>query len=182
MLKQVTDLIAEANSRLKEQEIALSIEKRGGKLSLRGRFPKRGSVAGWRQSRKTLDLPATQTGIELAEKKAHQVWEAISAATDADSLHDDIKYMVSKRVEVPLPDGDRMDGITESGEVVEVKSRPATPKDVGQLFSYLHRSEMPSGRLIAPDFRQDAIDLIRLINASDYTITAVKVSLEELSI
>lgn len=69
------DAIAELNGRLKAGRIGVAVELRGGQLSLRATLPPRPGGAQPRpyQQRIALGIPATATGLAVAEAKARQI-------------------------------------------------------------------------------------------------------------
>jgi len=173
-----------ANQVLSDEGISLSIERRGSKLSVRGTLPDKRHPKGRKQKRIPLDLPATQDGVHLAVAKARAIWEDVSCARDANilSLHDSIKDLTCEETEVEVPHAGRCDGIDASGAIVEVKTERATAKDVGQLFSYMHRMNKKTGRIIAPGFRDDAIKLLKILNATGYSVQAQELSFTDVDV
>ena len=172
-----------ANETLKGEGIGISIERRGGKLCLRGTLPDRNSVAGRKQKRIPLGLPATETGVEIAASKARETWEEVCKQEDAAalSLHDAVRDSQCIETEVVVED-QRFDGIDASGVIVEVKSTSATARDVGQIFGYMEKKCQRFGRLIAPSFGSDALALIEAVNSSGkYEIKAQRICLEDVA-
>ena len=163
--------------------MGISIERQSGKLCLRGTLPDRNSVAGRKQKRSPLGLPATETGIEIAASKARETWEAVGQQADAAALnlHDAVRDSQCVEIVVVVED-QRIDGIDAGGVIVEVKSKSATARDVGQIFGYMEKRCQRFGRLIAPSFGSDALALIKLINSSGkYEIKAQRICLEKIA-
>lgn len=168
--------IKESNDKLTENGIHLKIERRGMKLSLRGSMP---SVNGSKkQKRISLGYPATSEGVRHAFNRAVEIWQEIKDLSPTETIHDAVKKYICLETEVPAGDG-RADGITNSDEVVEVKSNNATAQDVGQLFRYMVSLKKLKGKIIAPDFNEDAVKMIEILNTSEYSILAAKITIEE---
>ncbi|MDJ0675494.1 MAG: site-specific integrase, partial [Calothrix sp. MO_167.B42] len=75
------DLLTAANKRLKAQKARITIDCRGGLLSLRGTFPPRTGQGKPHQGRIPLNLSATAKNLPLAESKAIQIRSLLDAGT-----------------------------------------------------------------------------------------------------
>jgi integrase len=78
MIKNIKDLISQANVRLKSANVNLTIEQYNSKLRLRGTLPFRNGE-GKKQQRLPLNISATQEGIKQAEREAHVIRRNLDA-------------------------------------------------------------------------------------------------------
>mgnify|MGYP006280997585 CR=1 FL=1 len=70
---KVNRLLKETNKKLKSGGVGLTVEKRGTKLSLRGKFPPQPGENDDKNRRLSLDIYANPAGIKRAESEAKRI-------------------------------------------------------------------------------------------------------------